>query len=72
MNEDIIKTCPFSENRVCNDTCPLFISPAELNEFVVAKLSSIGVIDRALGECSLKMIALSQSRGIFENTNTRG
>ncbi len=67
-----VKTCPFSENKVCNDTCPLFISPEELNEFVVARLSSIGVIDRAQGECSLKMLALSQSRVVFENTNTRG
>ncbi len=72
MEEDAIKTCPFAENRVCNETCPLYISPNELNEFVVARLSSIGVLDRAQGECSLKMLALSQSRAIFENTNTRG
>ncbi len=72
MSENIIKTCPFSENKVCNETCPLYISPEELNEFVVARLSSIGVLDRASGECSLKMLALSQGRAIFENTNTRG
>lgn len=66
------KTCPFSENKICNETCPLFISPDELNEFVTARLSSIGVISRTEGECSLKMLALSQSRAIFENTNTRG
>ena len=66
------KTCPFAENSVCNDDCTLFISPEELNEFVLARLSSIGVIDRTIGECSLKMLALSQSRAIFENTNTRG
>lgn len=66
------KTCPFSENKICNETCPLFISPDELNEFVMARLSSIGVISRTEGECSLKMLALSQSRAIFENTNTRG
>ncbi len=72
MDENIIKTCPFAENRVCNDTCPLYISPDELNEFVVARLSSIGVLDRANGECSLKLLALSQGRAIFENTNTRG
>ena len=53
MNDKSIKTCPFAENRVCNDTCPLYISPEELNEFVVARLSSIGVLDRAEGECSL-------------------
>lgn len=68
----MVKTCPFSENKVCNDECPLFVSPDELNEFVTARLSSIGVISRTMGECSLKMIALSQSRSIFENTNTRG
>ena len=72
MNDKSIKACPFAENRVCNDTCPLYISPEELNEFVVARLSSIGVLDRAEGECSLKMLALSQGRAIFENTNTRG
>ena len=66
------KTCPFSNNRACDDTCPLFIKQGDLNEFVEARLSSIGVMDRINGECSLKMLALSQSRMIFENTNTRG
>ena len=68
----MIKTCPFTSERECNGTCPLYISPEELNEFVLARLSSIGVIDRKTGECSLKMLALSQGRAIFENTNTRG
>jgi hypothetical protein len=66
------KTCPFSANKICDLNCPLFISPEELNEFVSARLSSIGVLSRKEGECSLKMLALSQSRMIFENTNTRG
>lgn len=66
------KTCPFTNQRECNENCPLFISPSELNEFVTARLSSIGVMDRTNGECSLKMIALSQGRKIFESTNTRG
>ncbi len=66
------KTCPFGEKRICNDTCPLFISPKELNEFMTARLCSLGVIDRNDGECSLKMLALSQGRMIFENTKTRG
>lgn len=66
------KTCPFSNDRICNATCPLYISPDELNEFVTARLASIGVIKRSEGECSLKMLALSQSRVVFENTNTRG
>ena len=66
------QTCPFTVNRNCNSDCPLYIAPDELNEFVTARLSSIGVINRSVGECSLKMLALSQSRFIFENTTTRG
>ena len=61
-------TCPFATKRECNELCPLFISPVDLNEFVIARLSSIGVIDRQKGACSLKVLALSQSRAIFENT----
>ena len=64
-------TCPFSEKKECNSECPLFVSPADLNEFVTARLSSIGIIDRTKGSCSLKILALSQSRAIFEKTNTR-
>lgn len=66
------KTCPFTPERDCNSNCPLFVAPEDLNEFVAARLSSIGVIDRKNGNCSLKMLALSQSRMIFENSNTRG
>lgn len=65
-------TCPFSEKKECNSECPIFISPDSLNEFVVARLSSIGVMERTKGMCSLRMLALSQSRAIFENTKTRG
>ena len=65
-------SCPFSEKRACDKTCPLFISPDDLNEFVTARLSSIGVISRDKGTCSFRMLALSQSRAIFENTSTRG
>ena len=68
----MVKTCPFSSEKECNSSCPLFISPNDLNEFVTARLSSIGIIERAEGECSLKMLALSQSRIVFENTKTRG
>ena len=67
-----MKTCPFNDNKVCDSNSPLFISPDDLNELVTARLSSIGVLNRKEGECSLKMLALSQSRAIFENTNTRG
>jgi hypothetical protein len=65
------KTCPFAENRICGSTCPLFIAPDDLNEFVAARLGSIGVVDRQNGSCSLRVLALSQGRMIFENTNTR-
>lgn len=44
-----MKICPFSENKVCNDECPLYISPDDLNEFVTARLSSLGIISRAEG-----------------------
>ena len=64
-------TCPFSDKRECNSECPLYISPNDLNEFVTARLSSIGVVDRTKGSCSLRVLALSQSRAIFEKTNTR-
>ncbi len=67
----MIKTCPFNDNKECDENCPLYVSPDDLNEFVVSKLSSIGIIGRTQGECSLKMLALSQSRIVFENTNTR-
>ena len=66
------KTCPFTKGRDCNEACPLYINPNDLNEFVTARLCSIGVIEKKEGECSLKMLALSQSRAIFENTKTRG
>lgn len=66
------KTCPFSNDRECNTECPLFIAENDLNEFVSARLSSIGVLDKKNGTCSLRMLALSQSRMIFENTKTRG
>ena len=66
------KICPFTDKKECNNDCPLFVSPDDLNEFVVARLSSIGVMDRNHGSCSLKLLALSQSRAIYENTKTRG
>lgn len=65
-------TCPFSEKKECNKECPLYISPDDMNEFVTARLSSIGIISRNKGACSFKVLALSQSRAIFENTKTRG
>ena len=68
----MIKTCPFSTKKECNSDCPLFISPEDLNEFVSARLGSIGIVDKKQGSCSLRILALSQSRMVFENTKTRG
>ena len=65
-----MRTCPFREQK-CDGNCALFISIEELNETVANRLRSIGVIlstDEVQGVCSLKNIALAQSRSIFENT----
>lgn len=63
-----MKNCPF-KNTVCDSTCALFISNDELNEMVANRLKSIGVLTHNQGGiCSLKNMALAQSRFIFENT----
>jgi len=64
-----MKTCPF-KNEVCNESCALYISPNDLNELVLSKLSSLGVLTRNDGICSLKTAALSLNRYMFENTIT--
>lgn len=64
-----MKNCPFS-GKDCTDDCALFISSADLNENVVNKLNSIGVMNKVLGGCAIKNIALSEMRRVFENTNT--
>ena len=61
-----MKSCPF-KNEVCNSECALFIEASELNELVANRLKAIGVISQE-GVCSLKNLALAQSRQIFENT----
>ncbi len=63
-----MKNCPF-KNDVCDENCALFIKSDELNELVANRLKSIGVITYGEdGVCSLKNMALAQSRFIFENT----
>ncbi|MBQ2984007.1 MAG: hypothetical protein IJD57_04350 [Candidatus Gastranaerophilales bacterium] len=63
-----MKNCPF-KNCDCNSDCALFIKAEELNELVVNRLKSIGVMSvEDGGMCSLKNMALAQSRYIFENT----
>ena len=63
-----MKNCPF-KNEICSSECALFIKSIELNEMVANRLKSIGVIScDSDGICSLKNMALAQSRYIFENT----
>ncbi len=63
-----MKNCPF-KNTVCDENCALFINSKELNEMVANRLKALGVISSSEdGVCSLKNMALAQSRFIFENT----
>lgn len=64
------KKCPFNRDE-CTSECALFIDPADLNELLAARLSSLGVINKEYGMCSLKTIAMSSGRYIFENTLTK-
>ena len=66
-----MKKCPFNQTE-CSEECALFISPESMNEHMSARLNSIGVYDKENGLCSLKGIALSASRFMFEKTSTRG
>ena len=62
------KKCPFNNNE-CTSECALFIAPRDLNEIVANRLTSIGVFDRQNGMCSLKNLALGESRFIFEKSS---
>ena len=67
----MVKKCHFTQGD-CTPECSLFIAPDDLNEFVAARLGSLGVVDKSNnGSCSLKMIAMSSGRYIFENTATK-
>lgn len=70
MSEKKTKNCPFNHGE-CNSDCALFIDTNDLNELLAARLSSLGVLDRDKGICSLKTIAMSAGRYIFENTSTK-
>ncbi len=63
------KNCPFGNSK-CTPDCALFVSADELNELMAARLSSLGVIDKKNGSCSIKLLAMSGGRFIFENTTT--
>jgi len=67
----MVKKCPFSQND-CTPECSLFVANEDLNELMSARLSSLGIVDKSNnGSCSLKMIAMSSGRFIFENTTTK-
>ena len=67
----MVKKCPFSQGD-CTPECSLFVATEDLNEFVAARLGSLGVIDKNNnGSCSLKVLAMSGGRYIFENTATK-
>lgn len=61
-----MRNCPF-KNALCDEQCGLYIKQDELNELVYNRLKAIGVMQEG-GMCSLKHLALSQSRKMFENT----
>lgn len=70
MSEKKAKDCPFN-HVTCDSSCGLFIDANDLNELLAARLSSLGVLDRENGMCSLKSLAMSSARYIFENTSTK-
>ena len=70
MSDKKIKTCPFKKEE-CTNGCALFIDTNDLNELLAARLASLGVLDKDNGMCSLKTIAMSTGRYIFENTSTK-
>ena len=70
MSDIKTKKCPFNQIE-CTSECALFIDTANLNELLVARLSSLGVLDKDNGMCSLKTMAMSAGRYIFENTSTK-
>lgn len=70
MSDKKIKKCPFNKDE-CTNECALFVDVNDLNELLAARLASLGVLDRENGMCSLKTIAMSAGRFIFENTSTK-
>jgi len=64
-----MKKCPFNKDE-CNSDCGLYIAPEDLNELMATRLTSIGVFNAKEGMCSLKTLALSTGRYMFENTAT--
>lgn len=70
MTDKKKKKCPFN-HEFCTSECALFIDNADLNELLAARLASLGILDKEYGVCSLKTLAMSAGRYIFENTSTK-
>lgn len=70
MSEKKIKHCPF-QNEVCTNECALFIDTNDLNELLAGRLASLGILNKDNGVCSLRALAMSAGRYIFENTTTK-
>ena len=52
----MVKKCPFTQGD-CTPECSLFVATDDLNEFVAARLGSLGVVDKGnSGSCSLQNI----------------
>lgn len=64
------KSCPFNSEE-CNKDCALFVDVENLNESMSSKLTSLGILNKDEGVCSLKVIAMSSGRYIYEHTITR-
>ncbi len=66
------KFCPMNNNATCNENCALYISPDDMNELVMNKLASLGVLSRTEGICAYKHMALCMGREIFEKQGRIG
>ncbi len=65
LKNETPKSCPFGQ-KDCSKECGLYIDPDDFNEVVRNKLASIGVIEREIGICSFKNIALCMNRVLYE------
>jgi len=65
------KFCPMNKKTICSENCALYIAPTELNEVVMNKLASLGLLQRDEGICAYKHMALCMGRNIFEKNAQR-
>ena len=66
------KICPMNDNNnICDENCALYIQPGELNELVMNRLASLGLLNRTEGICAYKHMALCMGRNIFDMSQRR-